>query len=146
MKVHVKDHGFTKHKERIKHSGGSVKIGILEGAGDHDMVTVLDVAIWQEFGTMTIRPRSFLRAWFDENKVKAREMWNNLIKSVVAGKRTREEAMELFGLWAVGGIQRRISDNIPPPLAKSTVRRKGSSVALIDTGLLRSSITSKVVT
>ena len=38
----------------------------------------------------------------------------------------------------------KIASNIPPALAPETIERKGSSVALIDTGQLRSSITWQV--
>lgn len=104
-------------------------------------VTILDIASWQEFGTEHIPERSFLRAWFDQNQERAVEVLRRLLQSVVEGKRTPDQALKLFGEWALGEIKQRIAQGIPPPNAESTVRQKGSSTPLIDTGQLRSSVT-----
>jgi hypothetical protein len=124
-----------------------VTIGIHSALGSVDHgggTTTLEVAIWNEFGTTRIPERSFLRAWFDEHKDEARVLWTKLMRSVAMGTRSQEDAVNLFGLHCVGQIQDRISQSIPPPNADSTVKRKGSSTTLIDTGVLRSSITHSV--
>lgn len=123
-----------------------VAVGIFEadGAQEHDGergTTVLDVAVWNEFGTDTIPERSFLRGWFDENIDRAREAMRRLMVQVVEGKITKSRALDLFGLWVQAEIQKRIAQGIPPPNAPSTIENKGSSKPLIDTGQLRSSIT-----
>jgi hypothetical protein len=41
-------------------------------------------------------------------------------------------------------MQQRIADRIDPPNAASTIKRKGSSVPLIDEGILRTSILGQV--
>jgi hypothetical protein len=143
------DHGYRKRVKAIHETAEnplSITVGVHSGEGSatyEDGATVLEVAIWNEFGTSRIPARSFLRAWFDENRDEAKELWEALLKQVALGKITREVAIERFGLHCVGQIQERIASNIPPPNADSTVKRKGSSVALIDTGQLRSSITFK---
>lgn len=151
-----KDRGYKKAIKAIKEidaTGLSVGIHAAEGAeakktpeGKDDEVTVLMVGIWQEFGTGRIPARSFLRAWFDEHEKEAKEKWVALHRAAVLKRNPTKAAAELFGLWVVGQIQKRIADNIPPPLAQSTIDRKGSSVALINTGQLRTSITHKVET
>lgn len=103
--------------------------------------TTLEVAIWNEFGTGRIPERSFLRAWFDENKERARQDWSKMMRAVAKGKLSKEDALERFGQRVVGEIQARIASSIPPPNAASTVARKGSSTTLVDTGQLRTSIT-----
>jgi hypothetical protein len=45
-----------------------------------------------------------------------------------------------IGMVAVGDVQRRIVQRIPPPNAPSTIAKKGSDVPLIDTGRLRQSV------
>jgi hypothetical protein len=125
-------------------------IGIIDGGAEHQGrdgqgsgITVGELAAIHEFG-LGVPRRSFLADWFDENK---QEIENFVVRggrAIVRGKLTAEQFMDQFGQWAVGSIQERMSNNIPPPLAPETIARKGSSVALIDTGQLRSSISYKV--
>lgn len=120
-----------------------VVVGILAkdaGRTEADGTTVLDVGIYNEFGTPTIPPRSFLRAWFDQAQPEMRKTLLALMKAVLAGKTTKEKALNLLGQWAQGQVQARIASSIPPANAASTVRQKGSSGTLIDTGQLRSAI------
>ena len=63
---------------------------------------------------------------------------------VIKRELTPEQLADLLGQKYVGQIQARISAGIPPPLAESTIARKGSSVPLIDTGQLRSAVTYEV--
>lgn len=138
--------GMAKTKTRID-------VGVLEGKADEphggedvdQAVTVLQVAIWNEFGTERIEARSFIRGWFDENEANLRRELVTLLQLVVAGQRTKEQVLEMLGMRAVGQIQARIAAGISPPNKPSTVAAKGSSTPLIDTGTLRSSITYRVV-
>lgn len=122
-----------------------ISVGILEGEGAqaHGDTTVADVATINEFG-LGVPERSFLRAWFDENEERAYEALRRLFVSVVEGKRTKEQALDVFGLWVQGQIQQRMADGISPPNAASTIAKKGSSTPLINVGQLRSSVTFKV--
>lgn len=146
MGFHLKDtdHGW---KARLKgllalKAPAHVDVGILESAGvEKDGTSVIDVAEWNEFGTATIPERSFIRAWFDEAEPQLRQDFAALMRTVAAGKRTRAEVLELMGQRMVGQVQARMAAGVPPPNAPSTVRRKGSSTPLIDTGVLRSSVT-----
>ena len=146
MGFHLKDtdHGW---KARLKgllalKAPAHVDVGILESAGvEKDGTSVIDVAEWNEFGTATIPERSFIRAWFDEAEPQLRQDFAALMRTVAAGKRTRAEVLELMGQRMVGQVQARMSAGIPPPNKPATVRRKGSSTPLIDTGVLRSSVT-----
>lgn len=108
------------------------------------MATVLEIAIYNEFGTEDIPERSFLREWVDINKDKINKAYKVMMKAVAEGQYTRPQALNILGLKFVGEIQKRMSGSIPPPNAPSTVAKKGSAVTLIDTGQLRSSITHEV--
>ena len=150
MSVEIKDtdHGYKDLVKRVFGAGTKARIdvGILEdGAHGDDAASILEIGTFNEFGTETIRERSFIRAWFDEEEPELRIKFAELMKSVVEGKRTKDEILELMGLYCVGQIQKRMADGVPPPNAPSTIKKKGSSTPLIDTGVLRSSISHRVV-
>lgn len=112
--------------------------------GEHaQALTIGAIAEKNEFGR-GVRARSFVVAYAEAAKADIEAQERNLARGVAKGKIGRKQYGELFGLFAVGGMQKRISDGIPPPNEKSTILRKGSSVPLIDTGQLRSSIRHKV--
>jgi hypothetical protein len=145
------DNGYNELVKRVFQERRPVlEIGILDGSKAYPGgggATVSDVGTWNEFGTDTIPPRSFIRAWFDEAEPRMRDGLSKLMQSVLMGKRTAENALELLGLKAVGEIQERISAGVPPPNAPSTVAQKGSSTPstpLIETGALRASISHRV--
>ncbi len=140
------DKGYKALVDRVGSMGKmSVSVGILEGPGaaPHGDTTVLDVATINEFG-LGVPERSFLRGWYDENQQRAAEAMQRLLLSVVQGQRTKEQALNLFGLWVQGEIQKRIAAGIAPANAESTVAKKGSSTPLIDVGQLRSAMTFEV--
>jgi hypothetical protein len=61
---------------------------------------------------------------------------------MLAGKIDERKAMGLLGAWASGAIKATISQSGDfAPLAPSTVKAKGSSRPLIDSGQLNQSIT-----
>ena len=123
-----------------------ISVGITEtsGAAMDGNLTVLDIAIINEFGLGNVPERSFLRAWFDENEPRTRQMVVAMMTSVIAGKRTKEQAIKLLALRFVAEIQARIVAGIAPANAPSTIKAKGSSTPLIDKGILRSSISFRI--
>ncbi len=150
-----KDNGYKKLVQSVYKLGAvpRIEVGVLSGKADEmhvteggtRQVTVLDVAIWNEFGTKKIPERSFIRAWFDENEEKARTAVRRLLSSVVSGKREAKDVANILGTTFVAQIQKRMASGIAPENAEETIERKGSSKPLIDTGQLRSSITFRVV-
>jgi hypothetical protein len=153
VSVHVRDtdHGYDALVKRVfEFERPRIEVGILEedGAAPHggggDPVTIIEVAVWNEFGTENIPARSFIREWFDTHESELRVALKALMISVVRGQRTKEQILELLGQMAVGQIQERISEGIPPENAPATVARKGSSTPLVNTGVLRSSVSYRV--
>ena len=155
------DHGYAALVARVfsvRMARPVIEVGILDVAGDRphaqgDALTVFDVGMINEFGaTFTasdgtkheIPARSFIRAWFDEQEPELRDDLVKLLQAVVRGERTGPQILELLGQRMVGQIQERISDGIDPENAASTVARKGSSTPVIDTGVLRSSVSYRV--
>ena len=105
--------------------------------------TVLDIAEAAEFG-LGQPMRSWLRGWFDEHQAELEAQI--LAQFTLAYERglPQEWAAERVALWAQASIQRRVRNGIDPPNAPETIKRKGSSTPLIDTGLFRSAIVSYV--
>lgn len=146
MTVRDIDHGYRKLVESVYGlRAPKIDVGILaaDGAAAYaggDGATVLEVAMWNEFGAGHVPERSFIRAWFDENEDACGRAVVAMMRAVLAGRYTSKQAVELLAQRFVAEIQRRMAQGIPPPNAPSTVAAKGSDKPLIDTGQLRSSI------
>lgn len=155
IRVSRTDKGAAKMLGRLL-SEGALSVGILaaEGAVVHEAepgqeasnaLTVGEIGEIHEFGLGSAPRRSFLADWADEHTDDFGKVVTAGARALVQGKLSGPlQFLEQVGAWAVGSIQQRMADNIPPPLAPETIKRKGSSVALIDTGQLRSSITYRV--
>lgn len=70
---------------------------------------------------------------------------NNLPKLPNAIKTGLKATLIEIGTELESAMRNRILSNIPPPLAETTVQRKGHNLALVDTGAMFSQITSVVV-
>lgn len=102
-------------------------------------LTVAEVGSFHEFG-LGVPMRSFIRGTFDEQQTELAALVRSQARLTVEGRLTAEQAGERIALKAEAIFKRRIRERIPPPLAASTIKRKGSSVPLISTGQLRNSI------
>lgn len=90
--------------------------------------------------TINIPERSFLRSSFDEKaKQWERATWDQL-GVLVDGKTTADGALSVIGNVMQGDIQKKVVDGPFVPNAPATIRQKGSSKPLIDTGRMRQSI------
>lgn len=128
---------------------GLVTVGIHASAGAAGKkgstgMTLLDVAIANEYGTDTIPARAFVRGYVDENEEKINRQIRVTASRIVQGKVGRRVGLERLGQALAGGMKARIAQGIAPANAASTIRRKGSAKPLIDTGQLRSAINYQV--
>ena len=89
---------------------------------------VCAVAAWNEFGTINIPSRPFMRKSVDDNK------------DEISGRKTAEQVFKEIGLFQKGLIQKKITDGSFEPNAPSTIRQKKSDKPLIDTGRMRQSV------
>jgi|SRR6185436_15868619 len=148
MTVKVKDTGFDALMKVAKELNRprSMSVGVHPSANGQGRngVSVVDYASYNEFGTRFIPERSFLRAWFDEAKPRLDDLITQVTRDALEGKRPYEQGLKRLGVQCVGEIQERIASNIPPPDKPHTIARKGSDTTLIDTGVLRSSITFEI--
>lgn len=147
------DNGYAAMRKNLFAPNTRVLVGITQevGAEPHGIPgrrssTILEIAIWNHFGTEHVPQRPWLSDWFDKNKGKAETWLIALMPSVISGKRTKEQVLNILGLRIVGDIQKVMTQGTPPPNAESTIRKKGSSITLIDNGVLRGKITHVVRT
>ena len=129
------DKGYEKIIENLqKLAKVELKVGIIDPA-------IAGYAMKNEFGD-GVPERSFMRS-----TVRDKDGWWQAIEKacdlVLQGEDVRQ-AVGLVGEIAVNDIKLKISDNVPPPNAPSTIKKKGSSRTLIDSGAMRQSVTYEV--
>lgn len=136
-----------------------VHVGVLAAKGGDKKqgeLTLVELAAIHEFGTADghVPERSFIRSTLYVRVAKELEQKvSAACKLVLSGALEPVKAMNLLGLWAASEIKNTIVQNEAdsygeypyPPLADSTIAAKGSSVPLIDTGLMKNAITWVVV-
>lgn len=117
-----------------------VRIGFQHGeASEDDGTDICDIAAWNELGTEHIPSRPFLRKSVDENEGKINQFLQAEARSLASGK-TAETLLNEIGNFQKSLVQEKITEGSFAPNAESTIRRKGSSKPLIDTGRMRQSV------
>ena len=155
VKVGILDDGSGKKRDRAKaqrklmkrkgliKKGGTGKKSESKGKG----ATVLEYAIFNEYGTSRIPKRPFFRLSVGTQKAQneIKEYLNTQIENIISGELTGQGAYDNLGTFVVQKIKKTImSGNFAPNDAK-TVKRKGSSTPLIDTHSLYNSISYEIV-
>lgn len=102
----------------------------VEGAGNFNLASLAAVL---EFGNEHIPSRPFLRQTLSENQEKYTALFTQLFKQGLQIERIYEQ----LALIAQGDVQLNIARGNWAPNAKSTIKQKGSSKPLIDTGKMR---------
>lgn len=118
-----------------------LKVGIFESAKYDDGTPVAQVAFWQEFGTAKIPMRPFIRNAIAKNTQK----WGDSVKTALISTNDSEKSLKMLGEIMRGDIVLSLTNLNTPPNAPATIKQKGSSNPLIDTGLLRNSISWELV-
>lgn len=135
----AKERGKHSKKKRIRD-----KVARRAGAAAARKLSLLEIAIVHEFGGGHVPARSFIRATVDAKRAEILKLQVALAQQVLLGKITPDQALSQLGAKVAGWMKTRIAEGIAPPLSEATIKRKGSSVPLINTGQLRSSITHVV--
>jgi hypothetical protein len=134
----------SKHVDKIvKASKGptSVKVGLPKGKA---AANVIEYAVYNHEGTVHIPRRPFITVAMFKGRAEIRGVMRTIARGVIEGKSDLRVGMEKLGLKGAGLVQSQISSNMGPPNKASTVRQKGSSTTLIDSGRMRQSITHEV--
>lgn len=113
-----------------------LEVGFFEKARYPDGEFVASVAYKNEYGNPRIPPRPFFRGAIFNNSDK----WGDLALKFFK-RADSETALGMLGESIRGDIIRSIDKTNTPPNSPVTIARKGSSKPLVDTGLLRASVT-----
>lgn len=121
-----------------------VRVGFQQGkATDENGTDICDIAAWNELGTVHIPARPFLRQSVDDNLSKINNFLQEKKKDLVRGINA-EQVLKEIGIFQKDLIQEKITDGDFAPNAESTVKKKGSSKPLIDTGRMRQSVNYEI--
>jgi hypothetical protein len=145
------DHGFRDLMKRASAIRGpvSVKVGVLADSARGGLhrklpngmaapLTVAEIAAVNEFGTQDgkIPPRPAFRQTFDEMRADLEKLSGELLlKVIVDGKMSFDDALDLLGLRLATSIKNAIVAGVSPANAMSTFIRKaqkGKTKALRD--------------
>lgn len=118
----------------------SVRVGFLEGALYPDGISVPMVAAINEFGGSG-PPRPYFRRMI---KDKSNGWPAGLAAQLKATNYDARKSLEILGAVVKGQLQESINTLQDPPLAASTIRKKGHSKPLIDTSTMLNSVDYEV--
>lgn len=118
----------------------SLQVGFFETSKYSNGAYVASVAYRQEFGTLKIPMRPFFRNTITKNSKK----WFAILGNEIKASSNSSFALNRVGEIVKGDIMQSITALRIPPNAESTIKQKGSSNPLIDTGFLRASVNYKV--
>lgn len=123
----------------------TMRVGFLENATYPNGLPVAMIAAINEFGAPARGqpPRPFFRNMIAAKK----DEWPDAIAGVLkANDFDAAKTLDITGAAIEGQLRQSIVDLVSPPLAKSTIRRKGFDKPLIDTGHMLKSVDHDVKT
>lgn len=122
----------------------TITFGIHEdkGAQTHgeDDPTVAEIATFHEYG-LGVPRRSIVADFVDESAAEINKTVDTTLTKIAEGAPVTLDAIPLI---LAGKMRARFAQGIGPALDPRTIARKGSSLQLVDTGLLRSSIDGRI--
>ena len=117
-----------------------VRVGFQRGkAQEEDGTDMCDVAAFNELGTDHIPARPFIRQSVDDNESKINSFLKEEVKDFAQGK-SAEQILKEIGIFQKDLMQDKITSGSFAPNAESTIKKKGSSKPLVDTGRMRQSV------
>lgn len=120
------------------------KVGWFESAHYPDGTAVAYVATIHEFGTDHIPARPFMRPAVQDNGPEWMKLLADGAKAAANGGISARDVLEMVTLKAAGDVAKKIEAVTSPALSPITIKRKGKSKPLIDTGQMFQSVTGKV--
>jgi hypothetical protein len=123
--------------------GAALKVGFLEGATYEDGTPVATIAAIQNWGAPSrgIPPRPFFTNMVRDKS----DGWGPALGRIMeANDFDARQSLALMGEGIAGQLRQSIVDTNSPPLAQSTIDRKGFSKPLIDTSHMLNSIDYEV--
>jgi len=142
------DHGYKAFVKNMKQVSGSyTKVGYPSDKDNQypDGESVAEIAIKNQFGVpKKIPARPFFTNAVDKSKEQLAALTAREIIAVQNNKINVKNALTLLGEFMIGKIRKEITDLRDPPNSAATIKEKGSSNPLIDTGRMRASTTQSV--
>jgi len=123
----------------------TLRVGFLSNASYPDGTPVAMVAAIQDYGapSVGIPPRPFFRNMVAD---KRGEWPNAILLALKSARMDAKRALDVVGAAIAGQLRQSIIDTNSPALAESTIRRKGHSKPLVDTGHMLNSVDHEVKT
>jgi hypothetical protein len=155
-KAIINDRPWQQFRMRVdKVANMRVNVGVLASKGGNAPVEggppgfdLVALAATHEYGSSDghVPERSYLRRTFSMKQEVFAAASAKVARGYLAGKIDLEKAGNLLGAVGATEVKKTITegDGVPPPLAASTISRKGSSRPLVDTGRLLNAITWEV--
>lgn len=141
IKVKVTDYGKAYQKTLQELSRLEVVAGYQEDAPyPSGGQSLLDVVIWNEYGTEKIPSRPFIRNSVESYIKEIDGFFQRDIKRRVIAAAPARQLLARIGEYQVTLIRRSIKEGSYVPNSPATVARKKSDKPLIDTGHMRQSI------
>lgn len=129
---------FLKQLEQLEKLG--LFVGFQDGSGSYaDGISVAQVAAWNELGNSRVPSRPFLRQSFENHEPEIGRACEAQAKTLLTGG-TAQTVYDALGVYMKGMVQKEIVSGGFVPNAPYTIRMKGSSTPLIDTGQMRQSV------
>jgi len=118
-----------------------VRIGYQQGeAFSEEGVDMVDIATWNEVGTVHSPARPFLRQSIDNNEAHMKEFCQEQLRQFAQGTIDARTLLNRIGLEQTALVQKEITDGTFAPNAQATIQKKGSDKPLIDTGRMYQSV------
>lgn len=123
-----------------------VAVGILQDDKVDNRFSMVDLATVHEYGSKDghIPARSFIRSTCDAMRETHLKLMSTLQAQVLSGKLLLSQALGTLGEVVGKDMVNAVNEGIRPDLAASTIKKKKSSKALIDTGRLKGAITHEI--
>ena len=112
-------------------------------SGSPNPITMSSLAAIHELG-LGVPKRPFIEPSLKANRKKYLAYAGRQITPIIRRRQSLNNTWQTIGLMAVADIQKYMVTAQFTPLAPATIRRKGSSKPLIDTGQIRQAITYRV--
>jgi phage gpG-like protein len=123
-----------------------VAVGILQDEPITDRFSMVDLATVHEYGSKDgrIPQRSFMRSTCDAKRAGHIKLVSLLQNKIIDGKLSIRQALTQLGEVVEKDMVQTINRGIRPTLKPATIKRKGSSKPLINTGHLKGFIKHEV--
>lgn len=117
-----------------------IQVGFQAGEAKEDSGTdIVDIAVYNEYGSSDTPARPFLRQSFERHPDQL-QAGCDMVNQTISNGGSAEEGLEKLGVMCKGLVQQEIVDGGFAPNKESTIKKKGSSQPLIDTGTMRQSV------